>query len=218
MVKTYSDEMIRRWNTEIDTYLVYAGLFSAILTAFNVQSYQLLQPAAPDPAVVALHQISLQLRSYSVSPTFINSTHPALLESTTDDASTPVPRSAVWLNALWFSSLILSLSSASVGIMVKQWLNEYNSGLSGVSREVARLRQQRFNALVKWHVGDFVYIIPILLQLALGLFLAGLLILLWTLHSAVATAASFLVSILALFTIGTVLLPLADHTCAYLTP
>ncbi|KAI0369299.1 hypothetical protein BV20DRAFT_373446 [Pilatotrama ljubarskyi] len=212
------DEMIRRWNTEIDTYLVYAGLFSAILTAFNVQSYQLLQPAVPDPTVLALQQISLQLRSYSVSPNFVNSTHSALLQTAPDDAATPVPRTAIWLNALWFSSLILSLSAASVGIMVKQWLNEYSSGLSGVSREAARLRQYRLNTLVKWHVAEIVIVIPILLQLALALFLAGLLVLLWTLHPAVAITASVLVGALAVFTLGTALLPLFNHSCAYLTP
>ncbi|EIW54221.1 uncharacterized protein TRAVEDRAFT_132550, partial [Trametes versicolor FP-101664 SS1] len=61
MVQDYSDDMIARWNKEIDTYLVFAGLFSAILTAFNVQSYLLLQPAAPDPSVAILQQISSQL-------------------------------------------------------------------------------------------------------------------------------------------------------------
>ncbi|EIW53902.1 uncharacterized protein TRAVEDRAFT_87494, partial [Trametes versicolor FP-101664 SS1] len=69
IVQQYSDGMIKRWNAEIDTYLVFAGLFSAILTAFNVQSYQLLQPApTPDPVLVALQQISAQLSSFSNNP------------------------------------------------------------------------------------------------------------------------------------------------------
>ncbi|EIW54235.1 uncharacterized protein TRAVEDRAFT_132073, partial [Trametes versicolor FP-101664 SS1] len=61
MVETYSEEMIKRWKEEIDTYLVFAGLFSAVLTAFNVQSYILLQPAAPDPSLAVLQQMSAQL-------------------------------------------------------------------------------------------------------------------------------------------------------------
>ncbi|EIW53896.1 uncharacterized protein TRAVEDRAFT_98338, partial [Trametes versicolor FP-101664 SS1] len=127
IVKAYSDEMVKRWNAEIDTYL--AGLFSAILTAFNVQSYQLLQPApTTDPVLVALQQISAQLSSFSTNPPFVNSTQPAYRQ--TDTPTPRAPRAAVWLNALWFSSLILSLSSASVGIMVKQWLNEYCGGIS----------------------------------------------------------------------------------------
>ncbi|EIW56971.1 uncharacterized protein TRAVEDRAFT_83487, partial [Trametes versicolor FP-101664 SS1] len=151
IVKTYSDDMIKRFNTEIDTYLVYASLFSAILTAFNVQSYQLLQPAlTPDPVLVALQQISAQLG---------NSTQPAYRRE--DTPAPPAPHAAVWLNTLWFSSLILSLSSASIGILVKQWLNEYCSGISpSTSRETARLRQYRLNQLIKWRVGDIVMAIP----------------------------------------------------------
>ncbi|TBU36726.1 hypothetical protein BD309DRAFT_984756, partial [Dichomitus squalens] len=78
VVKTYSDEMVKRWNEEIDNLLVYAGLFSSILTAFNVQSYLLLQPTTPDPTIAVLQQISLQLNSFSVNPpgALVNSTHP----------------------------------------------------------------------------------------------------------------------------------------------
>ncbi|KAJ8457025.1 hypothetical protein ONZ51_g11777 [Trametes cubensis] len=77
IVKGYSDELVMRWSSEIDTYLVYAGLFSAILTAFNVESYQLLQPASPDPTSVVLQHISLQLSSLSYKPPLINSSYPA---------------------------------------------------------------------------------------------------------------------------------------------
>ena len=97
ILKTYSDEIVDRWIKEIDTLLVYvcrvsfavnrsveqplqAGLFSAILTAFNVQSYQLLAPPPPaDPVIVALERISAQLSGFSVYPPFINSTQPAFI-------------------------------------------------------------------------------------------------------------------------------------------
>lgn len=172
---------------------VQAGLFSAILTAFNVQSYQLLQPApAPDPILIALQQISAQLTSFSMNPPFVNSTQPAYQQQ--DTPAPRAPRAAVWLNALWFSSLVLSLSSASIGIMVKQWLSEYRSGIPpNTSRETVRLRQHRFNHLIKWRVGDIVTAIPILLQLALALFLAGLVMLLRMLHPTVAGVVSVLV-------------------------
>ncbi|KAL1945523.1 hypothetical protein VTO73DRAFT_2374 [Trametes versicolor] len=218
MVQTYSDEMIKRWKEEIDTYLVFAGLFSAVLTTFNVQSYLLLQPAAPDPSIAVLQQISSQLASFSILPPFVNSTQPPSTTRTNANTPPPVPRWAVWLNALWFSGLILSLSSASVGIMVKQWLNEYSSGVSGKSRPVARVRQYRLNNLRTWRVEDIIGAIPILLQLALALFLAGMLILLWTLHDTVAAIASTLVGLLAVFTVVTTLLPLVNHKCSYLTP
>ncbi|KAI8978180.1 hypothetical protein BD414DRAFT_422167 [Trametes punicea] len=221
-VKEYSDEMTRKWSQEIDTHLVFAGLLSAILTAFNVQSYQLLQPPAPavDPVLGALQQISAQLSSFSINPQFMNSTHPPFQQTdSTATSSLPPQTSAIWLNALWFSSLVTSLSSASLGIMVKQWLNEYNSGISsGTSREAARIRQYRLNNLKKWRVAEVVTMIPILLQLSLALFLAGLLVLLWSLHHAVAAPATALIILLALWTFGTILLPIFKTGCAYVSP
>ncbi|KAI0331619.1 hypothetical protein GY45DRAFT_1209831, partial [Cubamyces sp. BRFM 1775] len=217
--KEYSEALVERWVKEIDTYLVYAGLFSAILTAFNVESYQLLQPAPPDPSPGILQQISLQLSSLSYTSPLINSTHPAFSPSEASiTALSAVPLWAVWLNALWFSSLILSLSSASVGILVKQWLNESQSGLSGDSEHIARLRQYRLNNLERCHVGSIVNAIPVLLQSALALFFAGLLVLLWNLHQAVAVVTSVFVSAITVFILGTTVAPLITTHCAYLSP
>ncbi|EKM57427.1 uncharacterized protein PHACADRAFT_56711, partial [Phanerochaete carnosa HHB-10118-sp] len=36
------------YSEDIDTLLVFAGLFSAILSAFVVQTYQMLQPSSAD--------------------------------------------------------------------------------------------------------------------------------------------------------------------------
>ncbi|KAL1940415.1 hypothetical protein VTO73DRAFT_8987 [Trametes versicolor] len=102
--------------------------------------------------------------------------------------------------------------------MAKQWLNEYTSGLSGTSGTTARIRQHRLNNLMKWHVDDIVGTIPVLLQLALLCFLAGLLVLLWGLHSTVAAIASMLVGLLSSFILITTVCPLFDDTCAYLSP
>ncbi|TBU22726.1 hypothetical protein BD311DRAFT_869248 [Dichomitus squalens] len=218
IVKTYSDEMVKRWNEEIDNLLVYAGLFSSILTAFNVQSYLLLQPATPDPTLAVLQQISLQLNSFSVNPpgTLVNSTHPVTAFAPVPMA--PVETWAVWLNSLWFSALICSLSSASVGILVKQWLHEYEAGISGDSSEFARLRQYRLNRLEKWHLAEIVAVLPVLLQISLFLFFAGLLILLWHYHSTVAIVASVLVGVVTFFVVATTVMPTIWYDCCYLSP
>lgn len=194
-------------------------MFSAILTAFNVQSYPLLQQTTPDPTAIALHQISLQLQSFAISPSFVNSTHPAVAAAAIPPSTpSPVPPYAIWLNVLWFSGLILSLASTVIGILVKQWLGEYSSGLTGKSREAARLRQYRLNNLIKWHVGDIIVLIPVLLLISLALFLAGLLVLLWNLHPTVAVVASALVGVLAVSTVCVTLLPVVKPSCAYLSP
>ncbi|KAI0359427.1 hypothetical protein OH77DRAFT_1359790, partial [Trametes cingulata] len=234
IVKVYTDEMIERWNSEIDTYLVYAGLFSAIVTAFNVQSYLALQQQ-PDPTLAALQQISLQLSSLAIHPPFVNSTTPPFGPADVARAGSapgpPADTATVAVNTLWFSSLVLSLSSASVGIMVKQWLNQFKVGLpsdktsletaAGRTRETpesARLRQYRLNNLEKWQVEVVVLAVPLLLQLALAFFLAGLLVLVWTLHHTVAAVTTSFVSLLAVFTLFATVAPAIKRSCAYLSP
>ncbi|KAI0665532.1 hypothetical protein C8Q78DRAFT_556637 [Trametes maxima] len=216
VVKTFSDETIHKWNKEIDTLLVYAGLFSAILTAFNVQSYPLLSPDPPDPVVAAFTQISIQLAGFSMNAPSVNSTAPAFVAA--DAQPPPPPQWAVWLNVLWFSSLICSLAATSIGLTVKQWLNHCALGLSGTSREVSRLRQYRLNGLKKWRVDAVVAILPVLLQFALGLFSVGLLLLLWNLHHVVAVVVAALLGALLLFTVVTSLLPAFFADCVYLSP
>ncbi|KAI0712098.1 hypothetical protein C8Q76DRAFT_784793 [Earliella scabrosa] len=135
ILENHSGDMIQRWKSEIDMLLVFAGLFSAVLTAFIVESYKLLQPDPEEDILVTLRAISAQLNGYTVNPPFVNSSIP-----TTPPEDTPfvAPRYAVWLNVLWFSALVCTLSASSVAIMVRQWLHQYSSGLYGTSRETAR--------------------------------------------------------------------------------
>ncbi len=195
--------------------IIQAGLSSAVLTAFNVESYHLLQPDPSDPTVAVLKQISAQLNGYTWTPPFLNATHttgPGLLTSTPYQA----PVSAVWLNSLWFSSLVFSFAAALLALFVKQWI--YEAMVGGTSRESARLRQYRFNGLLKWRVGTVVVVLPILLQLASVLFLAGLLVLAWTLHNTVAAITSFLVALVFTFMLGFTLLPVFKSDCSYRSP
>ncbi|KAH9847101.1 hypothetical protein C2E23DRAFT_531971 [Lenzites betulinus] len=218
--RTFGDDMVDRWEREIKTYLLFAGLFSAILTAFNVQSYQMLHPGGTDPTVQALERISLQLHSFSISYPFVNSTHPAgpFIRDTTEGAtSSSVTQSAIWLNSLWFFGLILSLASTLIGIVAKQWLSEYRA-MSGTSREKARLRQYRAKNLEAWHVGDIILLIPVLLVISLAFFFAGLLVLLWTLHRSVAIVASVFIALVAIFTLTVAILPVVNVSCGYLSP
>lgn len=234
IVEQYSDEVVKYWNDEIDVLLTFvshccivrnvgltsyilfqAGLFSAILTAFNVQSYQLLQPA--DQTVAILGQISAQLASFALDPTFVNSTQPAF-DTNAPSSSFRAPLYAIWLNCLWFASLVFSLASASIGILVKQWLKEYSAGLYGSSRDIARRRQYRLNNLRRWQVEMIVASLPVLLQIAVTLFLAGLIILVHSINYTVAVVVTSLVAVLLAFVCITTIVPAFFHSCAYRSP
>ncbi|KAF8078805.1 hypothetical protein FPV67DRAFT_80186 [Lyophyllum atratum] len=46
------------WKGDMDALLIFAGLFSASITAFLIESYKTL---TPDPTIAVLAQISVQL-------------------------------------------------------------------------------------------------------------------------------------------------------------
>ncbi|OCH90789.1 hypothetical protein OBBRIDRAFT_690950, partial [Obba rivulosa] len=110
-LQAHDDAMVKAWKEEIDALLVFAGLFSAALTAFNVELYTSLKP---DPGVDLTNQILIQIYA-QMNGSPIPSPVPTL--STANPPST----SAVWINALWFSALISSLSAASIAIIIRQW-------------------------------------------------------------------------------------------------
>ncbi len=179
-----------------------------------MESYHLLQPDPTDPTLAVLKQISGQMSGYTFTPPFLNATN--LNTTGLSQAPFQAPASAVWLNSLWFSSLVFSFAAALLALFVKQWI--YEAMVAGTSRESARLRQYRYNGLLKWRVGTVVVVLPILLQLASVLFLAGLVVLLWTLHNTVAAITSFLVALVFTFVIGFTLLPVFKSDCSYRSP
>ncbi|KAK7018675.1 hypothetical protein VNI00_018330 [Paramarasmius palmivorus] len=162
-VKKYDDGMIASYKEDIDTLLVFAGLFSAIVTAFLIESYQWL---SEDTTVMILTQISQQLTGTQEQPTPF-----------TPEAS------SIRINCFWFLSLILSLTSALFGLLCKQWLREHQRDVvTRTPGEDLALRQLRRDSFEKWGVASFLSALPILLEIALMFFFVGVLDLLWTLQ------------------------------------
>ncbi|KAI9059482.1 hypothetical protein FKP32DRAFT_1152643 [Trametes sanguinea] len=198
-MKEHEEAQIQAWKEEIDTELVFAALFSAILTAFDVEVYKMLQPSSNS-------------QSNSNPP-------PNNSSSTSDSNSQSQPdTTAVAINALWFSALICSVAAASISILVRQWLNQYTSGLTGVSPGVARLRQLRRDGLKKWKVAEIMMLLPILLQGAVVLFLIGLILFLKQLNNEIMKIASVLIALLLTFVFVTTILPTFKDDCSYQSP
>lgn len=149
-------------------------------------------------------------------PVAISSTIASLLATPTFT----LPASARWINVLFFFSLVLSLAAALFGIMAKQWIREYikwNSTLAA-PRENVLVRQIRFENWEKWDVEAFIWSIPMMLELAMILFLVGVVILLWTLDSVVAVAVTVLVSFFMRIVSIITVLPVFVRRCPYKSP
>ncbi|ESK82025.1 hypothetical protein Moror_13454 [Moniliophthora roreri MCA 2997] len=169
-VSRHDEDMVKGWRDDIDTLLVFAGLFSAVVTAFAIESYQWLDKDPADTTVILLTQlISLQ----------INGSQTASFEPTQfkPDAS------SIRINIFWFLSLILSLTSALFGLLCKQWVREHQRDTSTrTPGEALALRQLRRDSFEKWGVSSFLSALPILLEVALLFFFVGVLDLLWNRH------------------------------------
>ncbi|CAA7269870.1 unnamed protein product [Cyclocybe aegerita] len=153
------------WKGEVDNILIFASLFSAVVTAFVVESYKDLKPDPNEATVVLLTRIVARLDN-----ALNGSTSPL----PTDEAI-PFSPSSITVNVFWVLSLVVSLTTVLIGIVATQWLREHQQypahfsveekfGLLNVRREMSE----------KWRMGMFFASLPVLLELALVLFFLGL--------------------------------------------
>ncbi|PBK88586.1 hypothetical protein ARMGADRAFT_937221, partial [Armillaria gallica] len=111
----FDANMLAEWRDTIDVLLVFAGLFSAVLTTFVVQTSQSMQPDYNQASAFLLLEI--------LKATASNDSQISIPSSPTNFFSPS--RSDEWVNSLWFVSLTLSLITALVAVLVKQWLHQY---------------------------------------------------------------------------------------------
>ena len=230
--REYDQDKLDGWKSDLDNLLVFvcapallkafvdispiiqAALFSAIVTAFTIESYQWLQDDPVQTSVQLLSQISLQLSSFSNGQGFINST------------ASPLPSappfkpegSDLAINMMWFLSLTLSLLASFFTLAVQQWLRAYVLPKQLSVRDSVRLRQSRHDALLQWQVPNIIILLPVVLQVAVVLFLVGVLLLLQKLNHPIMTAFA-VVSGIPFFLYGFSLVsPLLWPSCPFKSP
>lgn len=188
-----------------------------MLAGFLVQLYVGLQPSDNQDTNNLLAQNTLELRQ--ISRQLANSNYVPVdipLPSPIFQAST----SLVWINTLWFLSLVLSLASALFGMISKQWLREYLqwTTMSGLSENQVALRQNRYEAFKDWNAPAIIASMPVLLEIALILFLLGMEILLWTLNTVVFGVCTVAVIAIIVLVIVVTVLPVFRARCPYKSP
>ncbi len=191
-----------------------AGLFSAVVTTFVAQTSQSLQSDYAAMSASLLYESILVQRAIAngspvntITPSPLNPTI-AFVPATTD----------VWVNSLWFTSLFLSLTTALVAVLVKQWLHHYVALPSGTPRDRSFIRQFRYAGFQKWHVQVIIGLLPVLMHLALAIFLSGLVIFLQPLRAALSwVICAGTILVYTAYVVATVL-PILFPQCPYRTP
>ncbi|CAK5279128.1 unnamed protein product, partial [Mycena citricolor] len=97
--QSYDRGLIDGWRSEMDGLLIFAGLFSGVVTTFIIESYKTLSPDPGSQTLALLSQISHQLANLNNGTAVADALPPA--------AAFSPPISALVCNALWFTSLAL---------------------------------------------------------------------------------------------------------------
>ncbi|KAH9475115.1 hypothetical protein JR316_0012226 [Psilocybe cubensis] len=188
---------------EVNNLLLFfpkAGLFSAVVTAFVVESYHNLQPDPNDDVILLLSRISESL----VGGENTSSTTGNFLPS----ASFSPSQSAVRVNITWFTSLIFSLISVLVSIVALQWLRSHQTYFGLSPRDTLAVLNMRSEALQKWQVATIIMSLPVLLEVSVLLFFSGMVDFLISLgNTPVVIAVSTTIGLAVLFLLVTTTLP-----------
>ncbi|KAK7030195.1 hypothetical protein R3P38DRAFT_897213 [Favolaschia claudopus] len=153
--RRFDDGLVNSLNNSVDPLLIFASLFSAILTAFLIE-----------------------IRTEKTTNSLLFSI--VLGEHTISDDSPFQPVSAFrWINGLWFTSLLFSLGSALGASVAKGWTTPFSTTTPGSGWSNACAHSKRWCGTQRWHLNFFVQSLPLLIHTALFLFGAGLAILLF---------------------------------------
>ncbi|PVG04036.1 hypothetical protein CPB86DRAFT_842303, partial [Serendipita vermifera] len=165
-------EMIKDWNDSLNTLLIFAALYSAILTAFIIESMKLLQEDPAETTRDILFSISHQLANNSI-PAF-------------QRVEYETPEYAVVVNGLLFTSLSCSLIAALLAVLALQWVANYDMGLNTSSAKKRALqRHARWMGIERWKMGEIIASLPLLIFVSLFLFFIGVANWLWHVNRAI---------------------------------
>ncbi|KAF8181092.1 hypothetical protein BJ912DRAFT_835195, partial [Pholiota molesta] len=141
------------WKDEVQNLLIFAGLFSAVVTTFIVESYKLLLPDPNAAMTGLLFHIASGLNNTSPFPSSVSP----------ESILAPFSRTptAVRINVFWFISLILSLTTVLVGTIALQWLREHQFYGGYSSKEKVAMLHMRSEAIEAWYLPQIFAMLPL---------------------------------------------------------
>ncbi|KAI0288397.1 hypothetical protein B0F90DRAFT_1025281 [Multifurca ochricompacta] len=206
----FDERMISVWKDDSEGVLVFTALFSTISTAAIIESYKRLSPDSGDQTTGLLADLSQQVSGS---------------ENGTQVPPFPIPPFSpsfffVGCNIMWLLSLGLSISSAMIATLLKQYARRYMtvSRMSDKPEDRAKVRSFLLFGVRRYYMHVAVEVPPAFLHASVGLFALGLLLFFYPISKAV---FYFLVILEGIFFSAYVLLtvvPWFDGTCPFSTP
>ncbi|TFY60290.1 hypothetical protein EVG20_g7473 [Dentipellis fragilis] len=216
--ESHDRALIETWKDDMEGIIIFAGLYSASLTAFLVESYQNLQPDPAQETIFLLNQsVSLLAQiSQQLGP---NGSQISRALPQSIPAFSPQP-SDVRVNVFWFMSLVFSLGAALAATIVQQWVRDYMHVFQRYNNSLkrARVRQFLYEGAVGWNMSIVVDGIPALIHISLFLFFIGLSDFLFSLNHIVAIMTTLVISFFGVAYIWSMVSPVLYAQSPYQTP
>ena len=123
------------------------------------------------------------------------------------------------VQAMLYASLTISLFSAFLAMLGKQWLNRYvSTDMRGSAIERSQSRQRKLDGIVAWYFNSVMESLPLMLQVALLLLGCALSRYLWEISITIASVVLGVTSFGVLFYIFIVVAGAVSEGCPYQTP
>ena len=168
----------------------------------------------------------IQQNPQDTSNFYLANIYQAMADPNRPNISTPSPppftppKYAVWVNGLWFLSLLISIACALLATLLQQWARRY-----------LKATQPRYSLHKQAHIRSFfaegveksflplaVEALPTMLHLSLFLFLAGLVVFLWHINLTIYKMALSWVGVWATLYGCITMIPIFRHDSPYYTP
>ncbi|KAH9989380.1 hypothetical protein BJV74DRAFT_454579 [Russula compacta] len=206
-------EMVEQWQQDAKGIIIFNGLFSAVVAALVAVSVQDLRPNSQDTSAFYLEKMYQLQADPNVSRSSTVAQPPAFSP----------PTYAIWVNSLWFLSLVISLSCAMLATSLQQWARRYlrctQLALARCSPpKRARVRTFFANGVERLGVAWVVEALPALVHVSLFIFFAGLVIYLFNINHTVFSAAACWIGLLSTVYLCITLMPCFLHDSPYYSP
>ncbi|TCD60139.1 hypothetical protein EIP91_010678 [Steccherinum ochraceum] len=204
----YDQEFLERYRTDMNTSMVFSGLFTAVSATVASMTVSTLGPD-PNAATHVLLQNVLLVLNHTSGPL-----PPAI--------GFPLDRPAnivIWYQSLLYASLACSLFAALGAVLGIRWLSGYSSIRErGSLEDRCKERQRKLDALEAWHLRRVLEALSVLLQLSLILFAIAISMFMWTQERTVATVLIVVMAIGASFYLSSIVLSITYQECSFSTP
>jgi hypothetical protein len=130
------------------------------------------------------------------------------------------PTYAVWVNSLWFLSLVISITCALFATLLQQWARRYLKVTQTRSslHKRARIRSFFSEGVKKGHLSMVVEALPTLIHVSVSLFFAGLAVFLWNVNLTIFKVVLSWISICTALYGCITLVPIFRHDSPYHSP